>query len=596
MGELRDALVTDETNQNNDWNGVWDARTAMFDGGWAVEVVIPFKTLRYQAGPNQVWGVNMRRILQYQNEWSFLAPIPAFLMGQGSIRAVSFAGTMVGLEVPPPGLNLEIKPYGITDLRTDRNASSAFTNEASGDYGVDVKYGITKSLTLDLTYNTDFAQVEDDQQQINLTRFNLFFPEKREFFLEGRDIFAFGRATGRGNTPVLFFSRQIGLESGQSVPIVGGARMTGKTGPYSVGLLNIQSDDDVAADARATNFSVVRVKRDILRRSVIGAIYTRRQETGPDGAEPGETFGVDALYSSSRSLYLNGYYAKTQTPGLSGDDTSHLARLDYNADRYGLQLEQLGVEANFIPQIGFLRRTDFLRRFALVRFSPRPARTRMPAVRRFIYQGSVEYLENGQGRRDWQEIAGRFGIELQSSDQLNVEYTRDYEFIPQEFAIAPGIIVPVGGYDYENGSVSYRLGTQHTFSGTVAYEYGSLYGGTRQTFRLSSGRLAVPPHLTFEPTVSTNWVRLPQGRFTSTVVGNRTTLTVTPRMFISALLQYNSRSRSLSTNARLRWEYTPGSELFVVYSESRDTQPESGHFSELQNRAFIIKLTRLLRF
>ena len=315
VGGLRDALVTDETNQNNDWNGVWDARTAMFDGGWAVEVVIPFKTLRYQAGPNQVWGVNMRRILQYQNEWSFLAPIPAFLMGQGSIRAVSFAGTMVGLEVPPPGLNLEIKPYGITDLRTDRNASPAFTNEASGDYGVDVKYGITKSLTLDLTYNTDFAQVEDDQQQINLTRFNLFFPEKREFFLEGRDIFAFGRATGRGNTPVLFFSRRIGLESGQSVPIVGGARMTGKTGPYSAGLLNIQSDDDVAADARATNFSVVRVKRDILRRSVIGAIYTRRQETGPDGAEPGETFGVDALYSSSRSLYLTGTTRKHKRLG-----------------------------------------------------------------------------------------------------------------------------------------------------------------------------------------------------------------------------------------------------------------------------------------
>ena len=254
------------------------------------------------------------------------------------------------------------------------------------------------------------------------------------------------------------------------------------------------------------------------------------------------------------------------------------------------------MEANFIPQIGFLRRTDFLRRFALARFSPRPARTRMPAVRRFIYQGSVEYLENGQGRRDWQEVAGRFGIELQSSDQLNVEYARDYEFIPQEFAIAPGIIVPVGDYDYENGSVSYRLGTQHTFSGTVAYEYGSLYGGTRQTFRVSSGRLAVPPHLTFEPTVSANLVRLPQGRFTSTVVGNRTTLTVTPRMFISVLLQYNSRSRSLSTNARRRWEYIPGSELFVVYSESRDTQPESGHFSELQNRAFIIKLTRLLRF
>ena len=184
LGALRDSAVTDETNNNLDWNTIWDARTATFEGGWTIEFVIPFKSLRYEAGPNQVWGINLRRKVIWKNEFTFLAPVPAFLAGNG-IYAVSLNATMVGLEVPATGRNLEIKPYAISGLRTDHNARPAFANQGDGDVGIDVKYGLTKSLTLDVTYNTDFAQVEDDVQQVNLTRFNLFFPERRDFFVVG---------------------------------------------------------------------------------------------------------------------------------------------------------------------------------------------------------------------------------------------------------------------------------------------------------------------------------------------------------------------------------------------------------------------------
>ena len=598
LGARRDSAITDESTSNGHWNAVWDARTSTFEAGWTIEVVIPFKSLRYRSGSNQVWGINLRRTVRWKNERSYLTPLPDFLAAN-AIWAVSLAADLVGLEVPDSGRNLEIKPYAISKLRTDHNASPALSSQGDADAGFDVKYGVTKGLTLDLTYNTDFAQVEDDVQQVNLTRFNLFFPEKREFFLEGQGIFAFGGATTRAsagnssNLPVLFFSRRIGLNNGREVPIVGGGRLTGKAGPYSIGILNIQSGEERQADAQPTNFSVLRIKRDVFSRSNIGALYTRRAETS-GGAGVQETFGVDALYSASRGLNVNASFARTRTPGVESHDTSHLARIDYNADRYGLHLEQLSVGANFSPAVGFLRRTDFQREFAQLRFSPRPAPTHLKAIRRFVYQGSIEYLENGAGRLEMRETSASFAVELLNSDLLNVAYLDDYEFIPQPFAIAPGVRVPIGGYDYRSGVVSYLFGTQRTLSGTLSYQHGSLYDGTKRTVGFARGRLRLSKRLAIEPIASVNWVRLPSGGFTSAVVTARNTFSFTPRMFVSALLQYNSSTRTLGTNARLRWEYHPSSELFIVYSDGRDTTPKG--FPELMNRAFVIKINRLFRF
>ncbi len=277
LGALRDMTVTDD-QQNSAWNGIWYVKTGHFDQGWTLEVAIPFKTLRYNGNGAQTWGVNMRRLVRWKNEFSYLSLVPAALGTTGVSRMAS-AATVIGLETPASSKNLEFKPYAVSSATTSRTGAAPFDNRLDRNAGFDFKYGLTRSLILDATYRTDFAQVEEDLQQINLTRFSLFFPEKRDFFIEGQGIFDFGgvqAGNSPGDVPLLFFSRQIGLSAGQAVPVVGGLRLTGRTGPYSLGVLNIQTDDAPAARAVSTNFSTVRLKRNLLRRSNVGMMATLR--------------------------------------------------------------------------------------------------------------------------------------------------------------------------------------------------------------------------------------------------------------------------------------------------------------------------------
>ena len=369
-----------------------------------------------------------------------------------AIFSVSLAATMVGLEVPPSGRNLEIKPYAISSLRTDRLARPSFSNRGNDNVGVDAKYGVTNSLTLDLTYNPDFAQVEDDLQQVNLTRFSLFFPERREFFLEGQGIFTFGgRATGRGrivsNTPVMFFSRRIGLTNGRLTPIVAGARLTGKVGDYSIGVLNIQSDEEAEADAPPANFSVVRIKRDLFRRSNVGAIHTRRAETG-DGRGASETFGVDALYSASTSperqrLFRTHSHARCASRGYQPPRPFRLQHRPLRCSaRTSRGLGQFQTRSR-VPSAHRLPAPVCAREVQ----PAWPAPTHMKAVRRFFYQATIEYVENGAGTLETRLTGGSFAIEFQNSDRLTVLHVRGYELIPLPFEITSGVTVPVGGYD-----------------------------------------------------------------------------------------------------------------------------------------------------
>ena len=599
LGGMIDVAITDERDRNVDWNAVWSVRTATFEGGWTVEFAIPFKSLRYAPGREQVWGMNLRRIVRWKNELSFVSFVPSYL-GIGGILSLSRSGTLYGLEVPPLGLNLDLKPSVIGGVRTDRTVQPAVTNKRQTDFSFDAKYGVTKSLTADFTYNTDFAQVEDDQQQVNLTRFNLFFPEKRDFFLEGQGIFTFagisnnaGFAAGNNNTPIPFFSRRIGLDNGRPVPIIAGGRMTGRAGRYSIGLLNIESDEDAVTAVRATNFSVIRLKRDLHRRSSIGTLYTRRSlATRDPGA--GETFGVDAHYSLSPSWTADAYAARTRTEGLLGNDWSYQGRYNYNTDRYGGDLEHTVVGRDFNPEVGFVRRTDFRRSFAQFRFSPRPAKGHWQSVQKFTYTGGFDYFTNVAGRLDTRQSYGQFDINFYNSDKVTTKYTGTYEFIPRPFAIASGVSVPVGGYDYRSVLTSYLMGSQHKISGNVSYEHGTLYGGTKRTIGYSMGRIELSYRFAVEPSVSLNWVNLPFGVFTSNGISVRPTFMVNPRMFISALVQYNSATRVVSTNARLRWEYQPGSEIFLVYTDSRDTRASG--FPELATRAVLVKFNHLFRY
>jgi hypothetical protein len=595
VGGRADGQITNG-RWTRDWNTIWDFGVRRFEGGWTLEAAIPFKSLRYRPGADQVWGFNARRVDKWKNEVSHLTPTPAGLGGNGLFR-ISLAAPLVGLEVPPGSKNLEIKPSVVSNLTTDRLARPQISNDVTGDVGVDVKYGVTQNLTADFTYNTDFAQVEADEQQVNLTRFSLFFPEKREFFLENAGLFTFGGAAissdgvPTGDTPLLFYSRRIGLNQGRVVPIDGGGRLIGRIGRYSMGLVNIQTGAESTSDSVPTNFSVVRLKRDVLRKSSVGLIATGRS-VRINGSGSNMTYGADGLWSFYDNFDINTYWARTRTDGVSREDTSYRGQLAYGGDRYGVDLERLVVGDNFNPEVGFVRRDDMQRTAGSLRFSPRPRASK--SVRKYSWTGSMAYIENGAGRVETRETEGAFGIELNSGDRFNARYARTYEFLPRPFRIAPGIVLPIGGYDSDNMRASYTMGTQRQMSGNLTLEYGSFYSGHRAALGFRNSRIEINPHLSVEPMYSINRVHLIQGDFTTHLVGSRVTNSMTPQMFASALLQYNSTNHTVAANVRLRWEYAPGSELFVVYNEERDTLPP--RFPELANRSFIIKVNRLLRF
>jgi hypothetical protein len=597
IGGLSDSQITDEGPPNTDWNTVWEVKTGTFDQGWTIEMAIPFKSLRYQPQSEQTWGINMRRVVRWKNEWSYLTQVPRALTTFRGILKISSAGTLAGLRVPAGRRTIELKPYALSGLASDRTLVPVQSNDWSRRAGGDLKVGITENLTADLTVNTDFAQVEVDEQQVNLTRFNLFFPEKRDFFLEGLGVFAFagrasaGLAAGTGDTPYLFFSRRIGLDSQREVPLRVGARVTGKSGRFSYGALNVQTGDKPANAIDSANFTVFRVKRDILRRSSVGAMFTHRSRTpGVAGANDG--YGVDAAFGFYENVRIDGYLARTNSEARSGNDLSYRGAFDYNADRYGLQFDRLVVERHFSPQIGFVRRPDMRRTAGQARFSPRP--TSLGNIRKFTFQGGLTYVTNNDNRMDSRDQTVTFQTELVNSDVAGVSYTDTFERVVGRFEIAPGILIPLGAYNFHTLQVSYSAGQQRPVSGGVVYEQGDFYGGTRRSISLNTARVQVTPRASVEPSLTINRIKLRAAEFTSSVVRSRATFTVTPRMFFSGIVQYNSSARSVGSNLRLRWEYLPGSELFVVYTDDYDSDAPGG-VSPLRNRAFVVKINRLFR-
>jgi hypothetical protein len=601
LGAIRDQIFTDEGNQNTSWNTIWSVRTARFDGGWSFEMAIPFKSLRYRGAGPQVWGFQVRRMARWKNEESYLTPVSA-AWGNFAIFRASAASTLVGIETPAQSVNLEVKPYLASTTTTDLAASEPFTNRWSRGAGFDFKYGLTRSLIADVTVNTDFAQVEEDVQQVNLTRFSLFFPEKREFFLEGQGTFAFGvpvgtpafAAAGGGDTPTLFFSRRIGLSEGQSVPIIVGGRVNGTAGLYNIGILNIQTDEKADAGAVKTNFTVLRVKRSILRRSNVGLLFTNRSPTAA-GTDSNLAIGAEANFAFFRSVTFSTYYARTSSGDRAddGDASSYRARFEYSSDRHGLIGEHLLVGDAFNPEVGFVRRSDFRRSAVTARFSPRPAGSRL--VRRHVWQGGYDYVTDGRATRvENRGATGLWRVEFANSDMWSVDYARDYEFLPEDFEIATGVVVPIGGYTYQTLSSTYVMGQQRRVSGRLTVRTGTFYEGTRQEMTLTAGRMALSTRLNIEPGLTLNWVDLPQGRFNTELFTARVIFTPSPRSLVSGLFQLNPVDETLSSSVRLRWEYTGGSEIFVVYTDNRNTQ--AGAASTLMNRSFAVKITRLVRF
>jgi hypothetical protein len=604
LGGRSDGTMVNDRQYSSDWNPVWETKTGRFDGGWTVEAAVPFKSLRYQPGTAQLWGFNAMRVKRSKNEISTLTRVPP-ARGQSGFQQAQFAASLVGLEAPRAGANLDIKPYGISSLTTDRTAIPGLSNDPEAEAGLDVKYAVTQGLVADLTVNTDFAQVEADEQQINLTRFTLFFPEKRDFFLENQGTFSFGGVpinSAGGNfgggfigassaAPIMFYSRRIGLHENHQVPLNVGGRLTGRAGKYSVGALNIQTGDKQEEfGAPATNFSVIRLKRDVLRRSSVGVMFTNRSDAiaGPGG---NRAYGIDGTFAFYENLQINTYWAGTDTDALSTRDSdSYRGQLDYSGDRYTVQIERLKIGDNFNPEIGFLRRDDMVRDYARVKFSPRP-RNRS-AIRKYVYDGAIEYIENGAGRMETRERALEFALEFQSADRFSVNYTNSFEFLPRPSPIG-SVVLPIGEYQFDTIRLGYNIAQQRPVSANLTAEFGTFYNGRKTTLSAARGRVPITNQLSLEPTYSFNNVTLDQGQFITHLAGSRVTYSMTPLMFVSALIQYNSGINAVSTNARFRWEYRPGSELFVVYNDERNTTTRG--FPALSTRSFIVKINRLFR-
>ncbi|MGE3705502.1 MAG: DUF5916 domain-containing protein [Vicinamibacterales bacterium] len=598
-GGWLDGQVSNERSLNRDFNPVWGVKVGRFEGGWTMESAIPFKSLRYKPGQTQVWGFQARRFNRKKNEVSFLTPLSAAHGRAGHFRS-SLSATVVGLQSPAGTRTLEIKPYVTGSLSSDVNAQpTALRNDPTGNAGLDVKYAITQNLTSDFTYRTDFAQVEADEQQVNLTRFNLAFPEKREFFLENSGIFTFGQAGGGGtpggtnqsDVPQMFYSRRIGLNAGRQIPMDAGARTTGRVGRYTLGAIYVRTAEEEVSSSPANNFTVLRLRRDLFRRSSIGALFTNRS-IDVRQAGSNQMYGLDTLVAFSDVFQVNAYWAQSQTPGRSDANQSYRAQLDYNADRYGLQIERLSIDPDFNPEIGFVRRVDMRKNFGEFRFSPRFRTSKR--FRRIFFTNGVTQVQNSTGRTETRLWEGEFAIDFMNSDRFAFQRSAQYEYLPADFQIASGIVLPKGtSYDFGEWSLTYNFGRQRPLSANVTATQGSFYNGERVSLTVAQGRVNVTSKFSLEPTYTLNSVDLEEGSFTSHLLGSRINYTTSPMMFTSALVQFNSDTKTVSANVRLRWQYEPGSEFFIVYNEQRDTSLSG--FPGMQNRALIFKINKFIR-
>jgi len=553
---------------NLNWDGAWQVRTAISDIGWSIEFAIPFRTIRYGDQIDQEWGVNFQRTIRRRNEAAFWAPLPR----QYNLYRVSMAGLLEGVEAPV-GLsrNLQFTPYVIGEL-VKRDADTRDTTLAVGDWGGDVKYSVTSGLTLDATYNTDFAQVEVDDQQINLDRFNLLFPEKRPFFLENAGLFAVnnaGPASGRnmGQTE-LFFSRRIGIsDSGTQIPILAGARMSGKmTNNTTVGLLNMQTEA-VDGLATANNFSVARLRRELPNRSNFGGIFVNRQGTGglvrPD--DYNRSYAVDGRWGIGQNGTVQGFVGRTETPGLTGRDHALNFSGQYDSEMWRVISGYQENGEDFNPEVGFLRRRNGFRKFDFgLNNTSRPngflgfqeLRPHMSFTRFWNFDGVMEttYLHN------------HFDGEFTDSSSGGVSYDVRQERVFEAFNIS-GIQVLPGRYDFNETQWSFRYNRSAPVSYSMSVAHGGFFGGKIITVRPSI-RARYSETFNMSLSYSRNDIDLPLGSTITNLTSIRAAYNISPRLFIQSLVQHNDSADLWSVNFRFGWLQDANTGLFLVYSET----------------------------
>jgi hypothetical protein len=583
-GAMSDALVTDESPRlNTDWQGVWRVAAERTADGWTAEFAIPFRTLRYPSRPGgDAWGFNALRVVRRKNEealWS------AWSRGEGGLHRVSQAGRLLGLDgLPRRSLNLEVKPYGLSGVTRERDAAGATPTESQWDLGLDAKWEVKPGIVLDVTAKPDFAQVEADDQQVNLTRFDIFFPEKREFFLENAGIFEFGTRGFFEPPPfLLFFSRRIGIVDDGQVPVLGGVRLSGRAGRQTIGVLSILSDR--AFGEPRTNFSVLRVKRDLPGNGYVGVMATDRRTTS--GAH--SDLGADASYWLSPRLNVSGFFARTTTTGPGRDDSAWRVAADYASENLSWQAEHLVIGPAAEPESGFATRTDIRRSSGFLDYTFRP---RVLGLRRFsLFAGGLYVTRTTGEPQDTNGFLG-YTFEWGSGDRITAYYTRGFTQIDEAFDLADRLNVPPGRFDLQDFSLFGHTSRNRAVSFGASGSFSRNYAGSLATFggevQVTSGR-----HLSLTGAYRRSQAEIPSGSFTAHLPSLRLGWAFSTRLVAASFAQYNSLDKQLLVNFRLSFAYRRGSDFYLVFNEERGEEQAP---RALVSRALAVKLTYLARF
>lgn len=584
-GARADALIENESNANFEWDGVWNAAARRTPEGWSAELVIPFSTLRFD--PNtDTWGVNIRRLIRRKNEEVHWAPIGL----DANVLRVSLAGELSGMQGLEHGINLRIKPFATATTARDYNDPM---REAEHELaaGLDLlRWGISNSMTFDLTANTDFAQVEVDDQQVNLTRFSLFFPEKREFFLENAGIFDFANTSAAGSSPRggplwrIFHSRNIGIAQGEIVPMLAGARFTGRAGGWNWGLLDVQTGAIDATGVRSTNWGVARVKRNVGDRSSIGGIFTNRQAGGDDW---NRVFGLDAEFNPSQKINFNGSLTTSRDAGVDGAGWAGSAAFNYRGSIWQASAGLTRISNDFNPGMGFLRRSGISQYVYNVNFEPRPGNSL--GVRNLSFGNRGTYTVDDDGELESIQSTLRFfGFDMLSGDRAMFFVDYNFDRLDEPFEIQPGIIIAPGRHNWTTIGIFVRTDSSRPISYFGFWTTGGFYDGHR--LQGTNGlTIRANKHLSLETNWTYNDVSLPVGEFTINTLRQRINIAMSPNLFWNTFVQYNDSQDILSLNSRFNWIYRPGADLFLVYNQEWET----GHGTLPADRTIILKFTYL---
>lgn len=579
---------------NPNWDGDWTVRAQVTDRGWEAEMAIPLKTLRYSTGTGQTWGFNVLRNIRHKNEQVYLAPIPRGF----DIYRVSLAAKVSGLNLPPRR-DIKVIPYVLGSANQDFLRALDDQVDRNGDVGVDLKWGIRPNLTLDATINTDFAQVEADEEQVNLTRFDLFFPEKRPFFLENASTFQFGQPQSID----LFFTRRIGLSpTGVPIDILGGGRLSGKiAGGWNVGLLNIQTDDLVVSSrtiAPANNYSVVRAQKEV-GRSSYGAIAVGRYATDRTGStftKWNGAYGLDANIQIGANQRVSSFIARTDTHGTLGGDYAGRAFYNYTDTLWQISGGYSQVGDRFNPEVGFLPRRGYRRPEFRAFFQPQPKdikwiRRVAPHYSYNAFYGFDDALQTSSMHVHPVEIqpahGGRFGWFFDRNQDSPLQpflvYNRDDK----------RVAIPAGQYTWYQNAFEYLHDPSARVTGTIRVRVGDFYDGDFNSVELTSDY-----RISSRMNASVGWTRqdidLPTGSFVANLVPVKASYAFTTLASLSALVQYNGQTAQFSANIRLALLNRSGTGLFVVYNDRRDTTSFTP--VETLGRSFVVKYTRLFDF